>query len=216
MTKGFFMTLEGPEGSGKTTVAQQLMAKLAERLETELVLTREPGGIEISEKIRDVILDVSHTMMDAKTEALLYTASRRQHLVEKVLPALAANKIVICDRFVDSSLAYQGYGRKIGIDSVWEMNQFAIADVMPQITFYLDVPIEVGFERIFANKEREVNRLDLEKKEFHQTVVEGYRAVISRFPERIVVINANQPVEEVTEAILNVLSERFPNQFGNL
>jgi len=216
MTKGFFMTLEGPEGSGKTTVAKLLVERLEKEVEKSIVLTREPGGIAIAEKIRDVILDVSHTMMDARTEALLYAASRRQHLVEKVMPALTDGKVVVCDRFVDSSLAYQGYSRNIGVDNVWEMNQFAIADLMPQVTFYLDVPIEVGFERIYANKDREINRLDLEKKEFHETVVEGYRQVIERFPERIVVINANQAVEEVTEAIIKTLKQRFPDIFRTL
>lgn len=216
MTKGFFMTLEGPEGSGKTTVAKLLVERLEKEVEKSIVLTREPGGIAIAEKIRDVILDVSHTMMDARTEALLYAASRRQHLVEKVMPALTDGKVVVCDRFVDSSLAYQGYGRNIGVDNVWEMNQFAIADLMPQVTFYLDVPIVVGFERIYANKDREINRLDLEKKEFHETVVEGYRQVIERFPERIVVINANQAVEEVTEAIIQTLKQRFPDIFRTL
>ncbi|SPN74246.1 dTMP kinase [Brochothrix thermosphacta] len=216
MTKGFFMTLEGPEGSGKTTVAKLLVERLEKEVEKSIVLTREPGGIAIAEKIRDVILDVSHTMMDARTEALLYAASRRQHLVEKVMPALTDGKVVVCDRFVDSSLAYQGYGRNIGVDNVWEMNQFAIADLMPQVTFYLDVPIEVGFERIYANKDREINRLDLEKKEFHETVVEGYRQVIERFPERIVVINANQAVEDVTEAIVQTLKQRFPDIFRTL
>lgn len=216
MTKGFFMTLEGPEGSGKTTVAKLLVERLEKEVEKSIVLTREPGGIAIAEKIRDVILDVSHTMMDARTEALLYAASRRQHLVEKVMPALTDGKVVVCDRFVDSSLAYQGYGRNIGVDNVWEMNQFAIADLMPQVTFYLDVPIEVGFERIYADKDREINRLDLEKKEFHETVVEGYRQVIERFPERIVVINANQAVEEVTEAIIQTLKQRFPDIFRTL
>lgn len=216
MTKGFFMTLEGPEGSGKTTVAKLLVERLEKEVEKSIVLTREPGGIAIAEKIRDVILDVSHTMMDARTEALLYAASRRQHLVEKVMPALTDGKVVVCDRFVDSSLAYQGYGRNIGVDNVWEMNQFAIADLMPQVTFYLDVPIEVGFERIYANKDREINRLDLEKKEFHETVVEGYRQVIERFPERIIVINANQAVEEVTEAIIQTLKQRFPDIFRTL
>ncbi|MGO3375094.1 dTMP kinase [Brochothrix thermosphacta] len=216
MTKGFFMTLEGPEGSGKTTVAKLLVERLEKEVEKSIVLTREPGGIAIAEKIRDVILDVSHTMMDARTEALLYAASRRQHLVEKVMPALTDGKVVVCDRFVDSSLAYQGYGRNIGVDNVWEMNQFAIADLMPQVTFYLDVPVEVGFERIYANKDREINRLDLEKKEFHETVVEGYRQVIERFPERIVVINANQAVEDVTEAIVQTLKQRFPDIFRTL
>lgn len=216
MTKGFFMTLEGPEGSGKTTVAKLIVERLEKEVEKSIVLTREPGGIAIAEKIRDVILDVSHTMMDARTEALLYAASRRQHLVEKVMPALTDGKVVVCDRFVDSSLAYQGYGRNIGIDNVWEINQFAIADLMPQVTFYLDVPIEVGFERIYANKDREINRLDLEKKEFHETVVEGYRQVIERFPERIVVINANQAVEDVSEAIIQTLKQRFPDIFRTL
>lgn len=127
--KGYFITSEGPEGAGKTTVMNLLGERLIDE-GYEVVMTREPGGIMISEKIRDIILNNEHTMMESRTEALLYAAARRQHLVEKVLPALAAGKIVICDRFIDSSLAYQGFARGIGVEEIWAINKFAIGDTM--------------------------------------------------------------------------------------
>ena len=126
---GKFITIEGPEGSGKTTVAKRLVEKLTEE-GYQVVYTREPGGVTIAERIRDIILDVNNTNLDPRSEALLYAASRRQHLVEKVLPALESGKIVICDRFVDSSLAYQGYARNIGIDEIYNINMFAINNII--------------------------------------------------------------------------------------
>ncbi|MCM3125908.1 dTMP kinase [Mesobacillus sp. AQ2] len=196
MDKGIFITVEGPDGSGKTTIIQMLAEKL-EKEGYEIVATREPGGIEIAEQIRQVILDPKNTAMDPRTEALLYAAARRQHLAEKVKPALERGKIVLCDRFVDSSLAYQGHARGLGIDEVYSINQFAIESMMPKMTLYFDVAPEVGLERINKNKGREVNRLDLEKLEFHQKVREGYTMIAERFPERIVTIDASKELEEV-------------------
>lgn len=210
--QGIFVTLEGGEGSGKTTV----IGKLKEYLESRSIphiITREPGGIEIAEQIREIILNPSHTAMDSRTEALLYAASRSQHLAEKVEPALAEGKLVMCDRFVDSSLVYQGYARGIGIEEVWSINQFAIHDRMPQLTFYLDIEPEAGLARIAASREREVNRLDLEGLPFHHKVREGYFMLAERFSDRIVVIDASQTLEEVERDIIRSLEERILKDF---
>lgn len=207
MDKGIFISVEGPDGSGKTTIIQMLKEKL-EKEGYEIVATREPGGIEIAEQIRQVILDPENTAMDPRTEALLYAAARRQHLTEKVKPALEKGKIVLCDRFVDSSLAYQGYARGLGIDEVYTINQFAIESMMPKLTLYFDVAPEIGLERINKNKGREVNRLDLEKLEFHQMVRQGYQLLAERFSDRIVTIDASKQLEAVydqAEAKINEL-----------
>ena len=187
---GLFITFEGVEGAGKTTALSYIHNQLTEA-GYQVIRTREPGGIEISEKIREIILDKSHTEMEARTEALLYAAARRQHLVERVLPALAEGKIVLCDRFIDSSLAYQGYARGLGIEEVYEMNQFAIGDAMPDLTILFRIDPEKGLARIQANQGREQNRLDLEKLDFHQKVYEAYELLLERFPDRIQAIDAN-------------------------
>ena len=199
-----FITLEGPDGSGKTTIAKMVVETL-ERLGYQVVFTREPGGISISEQIRDIILNKENTEMDGRTEALLYAASRRQHIAQKILPALKENKIVICDRFLDSSLAYQGVGRGIGIDEVLSINQFAIDNTMPDLTIYFDISPEVGIQRINSNKNREVNRLDLEKMAFHSKVRNGYLEVAERFPERIKKIDASLSVEEVYRSAMELI-----------
>ena len=203
---GLFITFEGGEGSGKTTIAK----KVKEILEQEgykVTLTREPGGVEIAEKIRDLIHDIKYTNMDKKTEALLYAASRRQHLVEKVLPALDQGQIVICDRFVDSSMVYQGIGRGIGVDEVYEMNLFATENILPQRTIFFDVLPEIGLQRVYSNKDREINRLDLENIEFHQKVYQGYLSICDKFPERIVKIDASQDIDSVLSQALSMIRE---------
>ncbi|WP_339238917.1 dTMP kinase [Paenibacillus sp. FSL R5-0517] len=199
--RGKFITLEGGEGSGKTTMIGRIGSYFEER-GIPYVVTREPGGIEIAEKIRSIILDPLHTAMDARTEALLYAAARSQHLAEKVEPALKAGKAVICDRFVDSSLVYQGYARGLGIENVWAINRFAIGDLMPDVTLYLDIEPEVGLARIDAHDGREVNRLDLENLEFHRKVREGYFLLKEQFPERIRVIDASMKQEDVLAAMI--------------
>lgn len=206
MRNGIFITLEGPDGSGKTTVCKYLLKELTAR-GYDVVYTREPGGIEISEQIRHVILDPKNTAMDVKTEALLYAASRRQHLVEKVLPALAEGRIVLCDRFVDSSLAYQGIGRKIGFEEVLSINLFAIEGHFPDITLYLDLPAEIGIQRIAGR--HFLDRLDQEEIGFHNRVVEGYKEVIRRFGDRISVIDANRDEKLVCEDALAELVKRI-------
>ncbi len=199
-----FITLEGPEGSGKTTVSKRIIDILTSR-GYEVIYTREPGGSEIAESIRNIILDKKNILMDSKTEVLLFAASRRQHLVEKVLPALKEGKIVICDRFIDSSLAYQGHARGAGIDAVYQVNYYAIEGSMPDLTVYFDVTPEIGLKRINIDKNREVNRLDLEKVDFHNKVREGYLILCDRYPERIKKIDASKTIEEVVEDAMKVI-----------
>ncbi|MGV4968033.1 dTMP kinase [Priestia aryabhattai] len=195
---GTFITFEGPEGAGKTTIIHMVQQKLIQDGYT-IVLTREPGGIRIAEQIREIILNPSNTEMDARTEALLYAAARRQHLVEKVIPELNKGNIVLCDRFIDSSLAYQGNARGIGVEDIFAINQFAIEQTMPQATLYFDIEPEVGLERINNGRKDEINRLDLESLDFHYKVRDGYLSLLSEFPERIRRIDANQSVEKVCE-----------------
>ena len=201
--KGLFITFEGTEGSGKTTLIDKVENYLNDK-GFKVVKTREPGGIKIAEQIRNVILDVNNTKMDKITEALLYAASRRQHLVEKVLPNLEKGYIVICDRFIDSSLAYQGYARGIGIDKVYKINLSATDGILPDYTFYIDVRPEVGLARIAKNN-REQNRLDLENINFNKNVYEGYKQVEKLFPERFININGEQSIDMVFNDIKNKL-----------
>ena len=193
-----FITFEGPEGSGKTTVSN-IIEKRLEKIGYSVVHTREPGGTPIAEQIRNIILDKANTKLDARAEALLYAASRRQHLVEKVWPALKEGKIVICDRYIDSSLAYQGGARGLGVDNVLIINMFATEGTFPDMTLLFDIKPEDGLNRIAINANREVNRLDLEKIEFHKSVRETFLKLASQYKERYVIIDSSKPLEEVVE-----------------
>ena len=203
-----FITLEGPEGSGKTTAVETAVNKLME-MGYQIVRTREPGGTPIAEQIRNVILDKNNTAMDPRTEALLYAASRRQHLVEKVWPALKEGKIVICDRYLDSSLAYQGGARGLGVDNILNIKLFATENTWPDLTLLFDIKPEIGLERIAKNANREVNRLDLEKIEFHNKVRQTFLDLSKRYPERFVVIDASQSREKVAEDTLQAILSRL-------
>lgn len=212
--RGIFITIEGPDGSGKTTALQQVVPRLQQEMNRKVVATREPGGSPIAEKIRSLILDPLHTDMDSRTEALLYAASRRQHLIEKVLPVLESGDVIFCDRFVDSSIAYQGYARGIGEEGIREINEFATEGIEPDVTLYIDVPAEVGIQRIHANlDEREYNRLDQEKLAFHEKVRAGYQQLAKANPERIVVVDGTMSREEVAEACYNIIKNRYPSYF---
>lgn len=202
------ISFEGPEGAGKSSILEAILPLLEEK-EIPYITTREPGGVDIAEQIRQVILDPDHTSMDAKTELLLYIASRRQHLVERVLPALAVGKVVLMDRFIDSSVAYQGYGRGLSVEAIEWLNQFATDGLKPDLTLYFDLDVEEGLARIARNHEREVNRLDLEGLELHQKVRQGYLALAEKEPERIVKIDASQPFEAVLADVLTILEKRL-------
>src|SRR5665648_577120 len=188
MKRGLFITFEGPDGSGKSTQIKKLKKKL-ENKGLETVLTREPGGTAISENIREIILDVKNSEMDSLTEALLYAAARSQHVTQVILPALEANKTVICDRFMDSSIAYQGYGRKLG-DQVRIINKFAVRGITPDITFLLLLEPSIGKGRI----KREYDRLELEQNKFHEDVYQGYMELAKHNPDRIIIIDATSSI----------------------
>ena len=203
-----FITLEGPEGSGKTSAAKLIVSELEKR-GYQVLFTREPGGTPIAEQIRNVILDKANTRLDARAEALLYAASRRQHLVEKVLPALKEGKIVICDRYIDSSLAYQGGARGLGIEEVLNINLFATENKFPDLTLLFDIDPVLGLERIARNKNREVNRLDLEKLDFHNKVRETFLLLSKKYASRYIVIDASQNMEMVGQASLDAILSKI-------
>ncbi len=203
-----FITFEGGEGSGKSSALRLLDERLRKE-GRQTIVTREPGGTPIAEQIRNVILDKGNTAMDSRTEALLYAASRRQHLVEKVWPALKEGKLVLCDRYLDSSLAYQGGARGLGIDNVLGVNMFATEGTFPDLTLLFDIEPEAGLARIAANANREVNRLDLEKIEFHRGVRATFLALAKRYPERFVIIDASQPLDKVVEDCYQAIMARL-------
>lgn len=202
MNKGTFITFEGGEGSGKTS----LIFNLKEHFESmgyTVLVTREPGGVKVAEDIREVIMS---SEMDTMTEALLFASARREHLVKRVLPALERGEIVLCDRFVHSSIVYQGMVKELGVKTVADLNAFAIGDNMPDMTIIMDLDPQVGLNRISANSEREVNRWDLEKLDFHEKLRKSYQSLKTLFPEQnIVSIDASPSQEEVFDVAKSVL-----------
>lgn len=200
MREGYFISFEGGDGSGKSTQIQILREFLEER-GYDVIITREPGGTPISEKIRSIILDKANSEMDDMTEALLYAAARAQLVSQVIRPALEEGKVVICDRFVDSSMAYQAYARGLG-DSVKTINAFAVGDCMPDLTILLKVNPQVGSSRI-GNRERD--RIELASSDFHKKVYEGYLQLEKLYPERIVGIDAADTIENIS----GIISERI-------
>ncbi|MBM6754712.1 dTMP kinase [Lactobacillus alvi] len=208
--KGIFISFEGPDGAGKTTVMTAVADYFKQKLGVDQVLeTREPGGTRISEQIRDVLFDDQNTNMDPRTEALLFAAARRQLVVQKLKPFLAAGKLILADRYVDSSVAYQGAGRHLGVDQIWDLNQYAIDGCLPQLTIYLDLPVQVGIERIAKFRADQVNRLDKETLTFHEAVHQAFDQLATRHPQRIVKIDATQPKEKVIQTVLKTINDRF-------
>ena len=204
-----FITFEGGEGSGKSSVINEIEKLLINDGIDNFIRTREPGGIDIAESIRGILLNKKNKNMDKITEALLFAASRRQHLVEKIKPALDQGKIVMCDRFVDSSIVYQGMAREIGAKKVLDINKLAIEDYFPDITFLLDLDPNIGQERINKNSQREVNRLDLEKIEFHEKIRKGYLKLAKSNPDRFIVIDANNDIKSISEKIYKIIKEKI-------
>lgn len=210
-----FITFEGPEGSGKTSAANEIVRLLVSK-GYDVLYTREPGGTPIAEEIRGIILDKKNTALDPRAEALLYAASRRQHLIEKVWPAIKEGKVVICDRYLDSSLAYQGGARNIGIDNVLNINLFATEGTYPDLTLLFDITPEKGLERIAVNKKREVNRLDLEALEFHRTVRETFLELAKKYRDRYIIIDASKTLPEVVGVALNAIVDRLEQKHVSL
>lgn len=196
--KGLFITFEGNDGAGKSTQIR-FLAEYLRRKGLEVLTTREPGGCDISEKVRDILLDISNTGMVAQTEALLYAAARAQHVEEVIVPALKDGKIVICDRFIHSSLAYQGYGRNLGYDAIMNINRFACGHCMPDKTFFLQITADAAFKRMNENKVHD--RLESEGDSFHDAVYYGFLDIIKKHGENIILIDASGQKMETHEKI---------------
>jgi len=207
-----FITFEGIEGSGKSTAASAVRASL-ERAGVRTLLTREPGGTKLSEEIREILLDASRGPIDSRTELLLYEASRAQLVAQVIRPALESGITVLCDRFMDASVAYQGWGRGLGEELVDELNAFAVGECVPERTFLLDLPVEAGFSRGPERREsdgvRAKDRLEREDRSFHDRVREGYLRLARRHAGRVVVIDATAPLETVLGEILGNLAPLF-------
>lgn len=205
-TTGLFITFEGTEGAGKTTIITKV-AQYLEDMNYKVVVTREPGGVALSEKIRTLLFETEN--MDERTEALLFAAARREHLIRKIQPALKTGAIVLCDRYVDSSLAYQGFARGLGMDKILSLNLFAVEDYLPNCTFYLSLPVEVGLQRIKQAHNREINRLDNEELLFHKQVQEAYEQLSQKYHERYVKIDAEQDISKIVEQVCHVIQTKL-------
>jgi len=203
MERGIFISIEGPDGSGKSTQINNIK-KFFEDKDLEIVFTREPGGTAIGDRIREILLDNNCKEMDYMTEAMLYAASRAQHVSQVIRPAIEAGKIVICDRFVDSSLAYQGYGRGLG-EAVAVINSYAVAGCMPDVTFLMKLDPGIGKSRVSSRNQED--RLESEKVAFHQEVYNGYLELEKNNPDRIFGIDASRGIEEIRDDIYKKLEE---------
>ncbi|MFN2146613.1 MAG: dTMP kinase [Anaerolineales bacterium] len=207
-----FITLEGPEGSGKTCHIPEL-ADYLRQLGYQVVVTREPGGTPIGDEIRDTLLKMGNTAMHPTTEILLFQASRAQHVHELILPSIAEGKIVICDRFADSTMAYQGYGHQTDLEELAQIINFATGCLQPDLTLLLDVDIEIGLKRRSADSEN-WNRLDAKEEAFHRRVRAGYLEMAAAQPERWEIIDASQPLEGVLADIKQVVTRRVKEHFA--
>lgn len=209
ITRGYFITVEGSDGVGKSTQIHNIENYFL-KLGYEVQLTREPGGTRIGDKLRDILLDVTNDEMNEMTEMLIYAASRAQHIKELIEPSLKKGKIVISDRYIDSSIAYQGYGRRLGEDAVKIVNEYASFGLIPDLTFWLDLDPELGRKRILSrsiiqDKDVTFDRIELEKNDFHNRVREGYKEIARKNPERVHRIDASLKADEVWEEIELIL-----------
>lgn len=211
--EGHLITFEGPDGAGKSTVLQEVIEEISPQLKNAYIITREPGGSKISEKIRAIILDPANKEMDDKTEALLYAASRSQLVSEVIRPALESGKVVFSDRFVDSSLAYQGVGRKLGIDEVKAINDFATGYLEPDLTLFLDIDPKIGLARIEKLRPDQEDRLEQEKIEFHQNLYQGYQKINQKYADRVKIVDASAPLPEVVAQSVKIIRKQLPEIF---
>jgi dTMP kinase len=209
--KGLFITLEGPDGSGKTTQVAKIAEYLTEN-KIDFIQTREPGGTRISDKIRSLILDPEHKEMNDLTEVLLYAASRAQHVHEKILPALESGKVVLCDRFVDASLAYQGFGLGVGEEPVLQVNRIATGGLVPDRSYFIDVSPEVGRERMKARYgTASLDRIEQKDLSYHERVREGFQYIFANQEKRIHRVNGEQDPETVFAEIVKDLDKLLAN-----
>ncbi len=197
---GLFITFEGPEGCGKST-QMRLLADYLQAQGAAVLVTREPGGTAIGEAVRSILLDPAHTEMLPVTEFLLFSAARAQHVAQVIRPHLAGGGIVLCDRYTDSSLAYQGYGGQLDLEALQFISRFATGGLVPDLSFYLDVPVEVGLRRKARGGGDAWNRMEQKELAFHRRVRAGYLAMVAQEPERWVMVNATDEVEAVQAAI---------------
>lgn len=206
-----FITLEGPEGSGKSSQINMLADYLRQK-GVSILVTREPGGTPIGDQIRRVVHDVGNVAMTPQTEMLLYSASRAQLVAEVIRPALAAGQLVLCDRFYDSTIAYQGYGRGLDLADLYTITRFATGGLKPDLTLLLDLPVAEGLSRRAENG-LEMNRLDRETISFHQRVRQGYKQMAAQEPERWVVVDAARPLTEVQKELRRIITKQL-DSFG--
>mgnify|MGYP001092187388 CR=1 FL=1 len=204
--EGIFITMEGPDGSGKTTQID-LLKKYLESRGYDIVIAREPGGTVIGEAIREIILNPEYREMSHMTELLLYASARAQLVNQVIKPALLFGKAVICDRFVESSAVYQGIGRGLGVDTVYEINNYALGEVKPELTIFMDLDAADGIRR--KKSQTDLDRMELEDLSFHKRVVEGYRQLAELYPERIFPVDATLSIEEIHSMIVNEVKKRF-------
>jgi dTMP kinase len=205
---GLFLVFEGGDGSGKSTQARQVAAAVRDR-GIEVVLTREPGGTAIAEELRSLVLDPAHAPVDARTEALLYATARSSHVHRVILPALQRGAVVVCDRFVDSSLAYQGVGRGLGIGAVARLNAFGTEGLLPDLTVVLDAPAELGRARRGERQGAE-DRLEAEPDSFHESVRGVFLDLAAKDPQRYLVLDASLPADRLTADVLAYVEPRLP------
>ena len=207
MTRGLFISLEGPDASGKTTQVRGITAALAAR-GIKYILTREPGGTELGECVRDMLLSHRYPLMSKRTEMLLYAASRAQHVDEVIRPSLQDGKYVICDRFIDSSLIYQGLGLGLGIEEVFKVNMVATEGLLPDLTIVLNLSAEQSLDRL--SSKGELDRIESRSLSYHQSVSEGYQRLYELFPNRVVSFDGRLPAEVITRAIMEKIDSFMP------
>lgn len=210
MNSGLFITFEGTEGSGKTTHIHRLTEDLT-KAGHRVKKTREPGGTGIGDQIRTILLDVNNSQLFPTSELMLYAASRAQHVGQKIIPALKTGTIVVSDRFADASVAYQGYGRELDLTLIQQLNAMATNGLQPDLTFLLDLPIEIGLQRATASRHN-LDRIERETLEFHHRVRTGYLAVAKAEPDRVQVVNATQSVDEIYRQIWSITQVHLPTK----